>query len=168
MKTDGHKNCKRHDDRGVSILIIAVSMVFVLGMAGLGIDLASLYVGRSQAQRAADAGAIAAAQYLAAKCTAASGSIDANCQATAKQRAVAVTNANYIAGVSPGITTADVKFLQTSASDPQIQVLAARDTAHSNPMPTSLSRFSGLTRQTFQPPLWRRPTIPRAGMLQVR
>jgi Putative Flp pilus-assembly TadE/G-like len=144
MNTNRHTNRKRLDDRGVSILIIAVSMVFVLGMAGLGIDLASLYVGRSQAQRAADAGAIAAAQYLAKYCTAGSGSLDPTCQATAKQRAVAVTNANYIAGVSPDITTADVTFLQTSASDPQVQVIAGRDTGHSNPMPTFFVKIFGI------------------------
>ena len=71
-----HASRSSYDDRGVSILIIAVSMIFVLGMAGLGIDLASLYVGRSQAQRAADAGALAAAQYLASfGCTAGSGAL---------------------------------------------------------------------------------------------
>ncbi|HET9180331.1 MAG TPA: Tad domain-containing protein [Terriglobia bacterium] len=133
-----------HDDRGVSILIIAVSMIFVLGMAGLGIDLASLYVGRSQAQRAADAGALAAAQYLAQSCTASSGSISADCEATAKERAVAVTNANLIAGVAPNITTDDVTFLETSASDPQVQVLAGRDTGHSNAMPTFFVKIFGI------------------------
>ncbi|HEX5411024.1 MAG TPA: Tad domain-containing protein [Terriglobia bacterium] len=134
----------RYSDRGVSIMIIAVSMVFVLGMAGLGIDLASLYVGRSQAQRAADAGALAAAQYLAQSCTAASGSVSPECQASAKERAVAVTNANLIAGVSPNITTDDVTFLETSASDPQVQVLAARDASHTNPMPTFFVKIFGI------------------------
>lgn len=134
-----------YEDRGVSILIIAISMVFVLGMAGLGIDLASLYVGRSQAQRAADAGALAAAQYLASGgCTAGSGSISADCQASAKERAVAVTNANLIAGVSPNATTDDVTFIQTSASDPQVQVVAARDTSHTNPMPTFFVKIFGI------------------------
>lgn len=133
-----------YDDRGVSILIIAVSMIFVLGMAGLGIDLASLYVGRSQAQRAADAGALAAAQYLAQSCTAGSGTISADCQAKAQQRAVAVTNANLVAGITPNITTNDVTFLETSASDPQVQVIAGRDTAHSNPMPTFFVKIFGI------------------------
>ncbi|MCL5671486.1 MAG: pilus assembly protein TadG-related protein [Acidobacteria bacterium] len=139
MNTCGHANCKRHNDRGVSILIIAVSMVFILGMAGLGIDLASLYVGRSQAQRAADAGALAAAQYLADwGCTAGSGSVSADCQAVAKQHAVAVTNSNLIAGVSPNITTSDVTFIQPSANDPQVQVIAGRD------MPTFFVKIFGI------------------------
>jgi Flp pilus assembly protein TadG len=135
----------RYDDQGVSILIIAVSMVFVLGIAGLGIDLASLYVGRNQAQRAADAGALAAAQYLVAgTCTASSGTISADCQAKAKDKAVAITNANLIAGVTPNITTADVTFLETSANDPQVQVIAARDTGHTNPMPTFFVKIFGI------------------------
>jgi Flp pilus assembly protein TadG len=147
MKTDGYTSCNRHDDRGVSILIIAVSMVFVLGMAGLGIDLASLYVARSQAQRAADAGALAAAQYIAQTCTAANGSLTPSCQAVAKQKAAAVANANLIAGVSPdvsAINNIDVKFLVTDANDPQIQVIASRDTAHSNPMPTFFVKIFGI------------------------
>ncbi|HXH51364.1 MAG TPA: pilus assembly protein TadG-related protein [Terriglobia bacterium] len=134
----------RYDDRGVSILIIAVSMVFVLGIAGLGIDLASLYVGRNQAQRAADAGALAAAQYIALKCTAGSGTLTPDCQAKAKDKAVAVTNANLIAGVTPNITTADVTFIETSANDPQLQVIAGRDTAHTNPMPTFFVKIFGI------------------------
>jgi Putative Flp pilus-assembly TadE/G-like len=147
MKTDGHTNGNRHDDRGVSILIIAVSMVFILGMAGLGIDLASLYVARSQAQRAADAGALAAAQYIAQNCTAADGSVTPSCQAVAKQKAAAVANANLIAGVSPDVSSTnnvDVKFLVTNANDPQIQVIASRDTAHSNPMPTFFVKIFGI------------------------
>jgi hypothetical protein len=147
MKTDGHTHSSRHDDRGVSILIIAVSMVFVLGMAGLGIDLASLYVARGQAQRAADAGALAAAQYLGKDCTAANGSVTPSCQAIAKQKAAAVANVNLIAGVSPNISATndvDVRFLVTNASDPQIQVIASRDTAHSNPMPTFFVKIFGI------------------------
>ena len=49
---------KGREARGISVMIVAVGMIFILGMAGLAIDLASLYVGRSQAQRAADAAPI--------------------------------------------------------------------------------------------------------------
>jgi Putative Flp pilus-assembly TadE/G-like len=143
-----YANRNRYDDRGVSILIIAVSMIFVLGMAGLGIDLASLYVGRNQSQRAADAGALAAGQYLASMgCTASSGSVSADCQAKAKNQAAAVTNANLIAGISPDVSATnniDVKFLVTSANDPQVQVIAGRDTAHGNPMPTFFVKIFGI------------------------
>lgn len=143
------RECKREErpnERGVSIVLISVGMVFVLGMAGLGVDLASLYVGRTQAQRAADAGALAGAQELVtAGCTSAGGTdISANCQSLAKDRAVAVANANLIAGVSPAITNADVTFPSTSINDPQIKVVAGRNTSHSNAMPTFFVKIFGI------------------------
>jgi Putative Flp pilus-assembly TadE/G-like len=138
---------KHSSERGVSILIVALSMVFVLGMAGLGVDLASLYVGRSQAQRAADAAALAGAQALVtAGCTSATGtSISTTCQTLARQRAEAIGNANLVAGVSPAITDTDVTFPSTSTSDPQIQVVASRDASHSNAMPTFFVKIFGIT-----------------------
>jgi len=42
--------------------MVAASLVVLLGLAGLAIDLAALYVGRSEAQRAADAAALAGAK----------------------------------------------------------------------------------------------------------
>lgn len=143
------RECKSQEhlnERGVSILLISVGMVFVLGMAGLGVDLASLYVGRSQAQRAADAGALAGAQALVTDgCTSAGGSdISADCQNLARQRAIAVANANLVAGVSPAITDSDVTFPSTSTTDPQIKVVAGRDTGHSNAMPTYFVKIFGI------------------------
>lgn len=137
---------KRPNERGVSIVLIAVGMIFILGMAGLGVDLASLYVGRSQAQRAADAAAIAGAQALVtAGCTSNVGAtISGSCQAIARQKAEAVGNLNLIAGISPGITDADVTFPVLDTHDPQIKVLAARDTSHNNPMPTFFVKIFGI------------------------
>jgi Putative Flp pilus-assembly TadE/G-like len=137
---------QRPSDRGVSIVMIAVGMVFVLGMAGLGVDLASLYVGRSQAQRAADAGALAGAQALVTEgCTSSVGpDISQNCMDIARRRAVAVTNSNLIAGISPGINDSDVTFPSTSTTDPQIKVVAARDTSHTNAMPTFFVKIFGI------------------------
>ena len=137
---------KRPDERGVSIVIVAVGMVIVLGIAGLGVDLASLYVGRTQAQRAADAAALAGAQALVtAGCTSSGGStISSYCQLLAQQKAKAVGNRNLIAGVSPGIEDSDITFPSTSTTDPQIQVVAARDTNHNNPMPTFFVKIFGI------------------------
>src|SRR5574340_467070 len=147
MRVPENLRKERSNDRGVSIVLIAVGMVFVLGMAGLGVDLASLYVGRTQAQRAADAAALAGAQTLVTEgCTSAGGSnISTTCQSLARQRAVAVGNANLIAGISPGIKDSDVTFPSTSTSDPQIKVVAARDTSHTNAMPTFFVKIFGIT-----------------------
>lgn len=148
MSSKNHARSNRHDDRGVSILIIAVSMVFVLGMAGLGIDLASLYVGRSQAQRAADSAALAGAQALAgdSNCVnGGSGSLSSACMAVARQQAEAVGNLNLVAGLAPAIGDADITFPSTSVNDPQVQVIASRDSSHNNPMPTFFVKIFGIT-----------------------
>jgi len=148
MKSKRHASYKRFRDQGVSILIIAVSMIFVLGMAGLGIDLASLYVARSQAQRAADAAALAGANALASptnSCVNSSGgSLSPDCMLLAKQHAKAVGDLNLVAGVSPNIPLGDITFLSESASDPRIQVVVARDTAHGDPMPTFFVKIFGI------------------------
>src|SRR5437870_655071 len=49
-------------EAGVTLLYVAVSMFPVLGMAALAVDLTTLYAARSDAQRAADAAALAPAQ----------------------------------------------------------------------------------------------------------
>jgi Putative Flp pilus-assembly TadE/G-like len=139
---------KFSSDRGVSILITAVAMIFVLGMAGLGIDLASLYVARNQAQRAADAAALAGAQWWATHaCTSPiSSTISLDCQANARLQAQAVGEKNPIAGVMPDIDLiTDITFPSLSTSDPQIRVVAARNTAHNNAMPTFFVRIFGIT-----------------------
>lgn len=137
---------KLFNDLGVSIIVIAVGMVFILGMAGLGVDLASLYVARSQAQRAADAAALAGAQYWATNGCASgiNGNISSGCQTMAIERAEAVGDKNLIAGVSPSIQDTDITFPSLSTSDPQIHVVAARNTAHGNPMPTFFVKIFGI------------------------
>lgn len=167
-RTNEHASCKRQWDRGVTILIVAVSMIFILGMAGLGIDLASLYVGRSQAQRAADAAALAGADYLATNCTSeAGGYISQGCQDLAKQNAVAVGNMNLIAGASPKIGLGDIKFISTSANDPQIQVIASRDKAHGNPMPTFFVKIFGIDSANISAKAVAEAYNPSGGTLPV-
>lgn len=152
MKADRRSTPEHSNDSGVSILIIAAGMVFVLAIAGLGIDLASFYVGRSQAQRAADAAALAGARaFVQAGCATGSGGLGltSTCMTMAKQQAEATGNQNLIAGVSPGITDADISFPNQSSSDPQIQVVAGRGTYdgvnHSNAMPTFFLKIFGIT-----------------------
>ncbi len=138
-------------NRGVSVLIVALGMVFILGMAGLAIDLASLYVARSQAQRAADAAALAGARaFLQGGCVSGGGgsSISGACETLATQQAVAVGDANLIAGVSPDIQPGDVSFPSETTTDPQVQVVAGRGTYngtnHNNPLSTFFIKIFGI------------------------
>jgi hypothetical protein len=59
VSSASHKN-----ERGVTILIVAVSLMTLMAMAALAIDVAGLYVARGEAQRAADAAALAGAKMF--------------------------------------------------------------------------------------------------------
>jgi hypothetical protein len=56
---------QRPHERGQTILLVAISLVSLLAMAALAIDIVTLYVARSEIQRAADATALAAAKGIA-------------------------------------------------------------------------------------------------------
>jgi Flp pilus assembly protein TadG len=61
----GSGNRLRRHERGQTILLVAISMVSLLAMAALAIDVVSLYVAKSEIQRAADAAALAGAKAMA-------------------------------------------------------------------------------------------------------
>ena len=56
---------QRKGERGQTIALVAASLVALLGMAALSIDVVTLYVARGEAQRAADAAALAGASIFA-------------------------------------------------------------------------------------------------------
>ncbi|MGA8539823.1 MAG: pilus assembly protein TadG-related protein [Terriglobales bacterium] len=57
---------RRQNDEGVVITLVAMFMLFIVGaMAALSIDVVTFYTARSEAQLAADSGALAAARVLA-------------------------------------------------------------------------------------------------------
>ncbi len=47
------------NQRGVTVVLVAVLMVVFLGLAALAVDISHLYVVRNELQNAADAGALA-------------------------------------------------------------------------------------------------------------
>jgi hypothetical protein len=54
----------RTRERGVTMALVALAMVAIIAMAGLSIDIGTLYQASAEAQRAADAGALAAARII--------------------------------------------------------------------------------------------------------
>ncbi len=56
---------KRRGEQGQTIILVAVSIVSLLAMAALAIDVVTLYVAKSEIQRAADAAALAGAKAVA-------------------------------------------------------------------------------------------------------
>src|SRR5712671_6336594 len=55
----------QHDrEAGVTILLVAAALVAIMAMAALSIDIVTLYLANAEAQRSADAAALAAARIL--------------------------------------------------------------------------------------------------------
>ena len=54
----------RHGERGVTMVLVALAMIAIIAMAALSIDVITLYLAREEAQRAADAAALAAARVI--------------------------------------------------------------------------------------------------------
>lgn len=54
----------RRGERGITMVLVAVSMVAIIAMAALSIDVVTLYLAREEAQRSADSAALAAARVL--------------------------------------------------------------------------------------------------------
>jgi Flp pilus assembly protein TadG len=63
MRYRGRKHA-RSGERGVTMIIVAVALLSTLAMVALAIDVITLYSARSEAQRAADAAALASAKML--------------------------------------------------------------------------------------------------------
>ena len=138
----------RDAQRGATLLLVALSLVVLLGICALAIDLVWLYVGRSEAQRAADAGALAGATVFAnSGCTSASGGCVAggSQEAPARQEAIDVGSRNPVGGQAPTILASDVTFSYPTPQDPTVTVKVARDAAHGNPMPTFFIKIFGVT-----------------------
>jgi Flp pilus assembly protein TadG len=55
---------ERDGERGVTMVLVAAAMVAIIGMAVLSIDVVTLYLAKEEAQRSADAAALAAARLL--------------------------------------------------------------------------------------------------------
>ena len=65
MKPKTASSQQRRGERGQTIILVAISIVSLLAMAALAIDVVSLYVARSEIQRAADAAALVGAKAIA-------------------------------------------------------------------------------------------------------
>src|SRR6516225_5304509 len=113
MKQSSKENLSRYSDAGSTLFIVAGAMVILLGISALAIDLASFYVGRNEAQRAADAAALAGASiFVSQGCTTGTGGCVAGGaqEAPAQQRAIDVAAQNPVAGQAPSSSTVDVSF----------------------------------------------------------
>src|SRR6266568_5532241 len=136
------KGINKNREQGVTLPLMVFAIVIVLAMAALAIDVATLYVAKSEAQRAADAAAIAAARaFIVASTSTAPGDVTAEGVATtlAQQQALAAVALNNIAGhpgqlTPPLATNPALNF--GNPSNPTVTV-----TVEQNDLPTFFSRI---------------------------
>lgn len=146
------------DEHGVTIALVALSMVGILAMAVLSIDVVTLYLARSEAQRAADAAALAAARVISLSGV----TTDPNNSlfgattppwsticTIATQVALSVASRNAVGGIAPPSAGVTFKFLYNGTDfadcaspsggftvNPQVQVQVQRTN-----IPTFFSRI---------------------------
>src|SRR6266478_4455936 len=131
---------RRPEERGQTIVLVAIALVSLLGMAALAIDVTTLYVARGEMQRAADAAALAGAKaFVDSGIT--TDTANATRQALAQTMATSVINSilaqNKISGAPPVLAAAPA-FDFTRPGNPQISVSLQRTN-----LPTFFARIWG-------------------------
>jgi hypothetical protein len=143
----------RNREAGVSLVIVAVALVVLLMLAGLGIDLASLYAGHTEAQRAADAAALAGAEvFVTSGCTSAAGGCTPGGfqEILATQQAQLIGDENHVGTQKADILPSDITFNYPTPQNPQITVTVRRTAARGTPdqpggpMPTFFAKVFGV------------------------
>ncbi|MGA2921571.1 MAG: pilus assembly protein TadG-related protein, partial [Candidatus Sulfotelmatobacter sp.] len=103
----------RSDERGFTMALVAMTMAAIISMAALSIDIGTLYEAKAEAQRAADAAALAAARVISISGitgdpTNAASSWSLACGGSTSLATVAATNVaqqDLIGGVAPSTIT---------------------------------------------------------------
>jgi hypothetical protein len=142
----------RKNERGITLVLVAFSLLALLGMAALAIDVSTLYVAHGEAQRAADAAALAGARMFAssgytsvstpAPTTPAAADV---CQTSATPGADAAANRQAEAAAAQNLVAGQPATVQsivcnTTAANPQITVTVQRTA-----LPTFFGRIWGGT-----------------------
>lgn len=146
----GVNRSHRKDERGITIVLVAFSLLALLGMAALAIDVSALYVAHGEAQRAADAAALAGAKMFAfsgytsvstpSPSTPAAADV---CQTSATPGADAAANRQAEAAAAQNLIGGQPAAVQsivcnTTAANPQITVTIQR-----TGLPTFFGRIWG-------------------------
>jgi hypothetical protein len=132
---------RRSGQRGQTIILVAVSMVSLLAMAALAIDVVTLYVARSEMQRAADAAALGAAKaFVDSGVTSDPTNLarQGTAQLMAQQVITSILPLNRISGAPPVEAPGSPAFDFTRDGNPQVTVTLQR-----TDLPTFFARIWG-------------------------
>jgi Flp pilus assembly protein TadG len=120
----------RHDQRGITMVLVAVAMVGIIAMAALSIDVSTLYLAREEAQRSADAGALAAAKVISLSGIMGDPSNSASywqliCGGTSSPATLAANAVASQSGVGNLVPTITVAYSAGGTSSPDCSTLAS-------------------------------------------
>ena len=140
-------NSARRED-GQSLIVVVIFLFLVIGMAGIVIDVAELYLTQRHLQSAADSAALAAAQDLPdsslAACTySASGSGDTCANGSDPASTMTSNGMNYRASFGSIQTTATIECLSVVSAGISVGWATHVPTATNRP---EVTRTSGATR----------------------
>jgi hypothetical protein len=130
----------RRDERGMSLVFVSVAFMAALSATTLAIDVGMFMNSRSQAQNAADAGALAGAVALYYN-----NFDDRSSSGPAVLSAINTATNNQVAGGAVSVHPEDVTFpLSPTGKNNRVQVQVFRTTARNNAVPTLMGTFFGL------------------------
>lgn len=129
----------RRDERGSTLVIVGAGFMALMTATTLAIDVGMFMTARSQAQNAADAGALAGAVALVFN--------DYNNRAAsgpAVQSALGAARANLVIRGQVSVNAGDVTFPAGPTGNNRVQVTVRRTRARNNPVPSLLGPFFGV------------------------
>jgi Flp pilus assembly protein TadG len=129
----------RRDERGMSFVFVGLGFMAFVAASTLAVDVGMFMTARSQAQNAADAGALAGATALAFDSF-----DDRSVGGPAVQSAVNTALGNTVMGAAPSATPADVTFPAGPTGNNRVRINVFRTGARSNAIPTLMGPLFGV------------------------
>ena len=128
------------DERGVSFIFVGMSFMAFMAATTLAIDVGMFMTARSQAQNAADGGALAGATALVFNSY-----TDRSPGGPAVQSAINTARTNLVMRGAPSVVAADVTFpTGPTGLNNRVQVQVYRTAGRSNPVPTLIGPLFGV------------------------
>jgi len=151
----------------MTLFIVAVLLVILLAVAALAIDLSRLYVARSEAQRAADAAALAAAKRFVDSGFLSGFLTQFDVEILARVEAKTVGAQNLVAGQAPNILDGDVAFDFSNPDNPRVTVHVERSVARANAVPNFFARAIGFLESDISADATAEAYAPADGSIPV-
>lgn len=130
----------RRDERGMTFVFIGLGFMAFMAATTLAIDVGMFMTSKSQAQNAADAGALSGAIAIGFN-----DFNDRSATGPAVTAAISAATANSMMGAPPSVTPADVTFPNDPTGNPtRVMVQVFRTAARSNAIPTLIGPIFGV------------------------